>query len=210
MDLYKKHSTEIRTKAIAAVSDQATVEATVPVSDESKADEELVLSPVQETSNDTIQTFNQEDEKHEEQSEEAANNTEEPIPMVTEEMDDPKPEKSMNGDESCFPFLGNSSSQTAPAMAMSADDDDNNVTGFSKTDAGDDNMKNAGNHSTGEDGDGDGDGIPGSPTDAAVSVLPSYFPDGSPKECEAIVPESNESSKSVILSRIHHSPESTH
>jgi hypothetical protein len=38
---------------------------------------------------------------------------------------------------------------------------------------------------------------------------PKFFPDGSPRACEALMSGSNES-ESVILSRIHHSPESTH
>lgn len=38
---------------------------------------------------------------------------------------------------------------------------------------------------------------------------PLVIPDGSPKACEALMSGSNESD-SVILSRIHHSPESTH
>lgn len=38
---------------------------------------------------------------------------------------------------------------------------------------------------------------------------PKCFPGGSPRAYEAVVPGSNES-ESVILSRIHHSPESTH
>jgi zinc finger CCCH domain-containing protein 13 len=38
---------------------------------------------------------------------------------------------------------------------------------------------------------------------------PLIFEDGSPKACDALMPGSNES-ESLILSRIHHSPESTH
>lgn len=40
-------------------------------------------------------------------------------------------------------------------------------------------------------------------------IGPKFFPGGSPRACEALMPGSNES-ESVILSRIHHSPESTH
>lgn len=217
MDLYQKQSTEIRAKPIAVDSNLEMVETNVPASDELKA-EEPVPSPDQEASKEAIQTVNQEKaeepvavadyEKQEElvpassqqvQSEEAAD-AEEAIPMVPDAMA-PEPEKSADGDESCFLSVGNSS-QTALAMAMSADDTD--VMGLRKTeDAGDDNMKGASNHSA-----DDVDQMLGSPSDA-VSSLPSSFPDGSPKACEALVPESNES-KSVILSRIHHSPESTH
>lgn len=40
-------------------------------------------------------------------------------------------------------------------------------------------------------------------------VSPLIFEDGSPRACDALMPGSNES-ESLILSRIHHSPESTH
>ena len=42
-----------------------------------------------------------------------------------------------------------------------------------------------------------------------TKVNPLIFEDGSPKACDALIPGSNES-ESLILSRIHHSPESTH
>ncbi|XP_061356163.1 uncharacterized protein LOC133300604 isoform X2 [Gastrolobium bilobum] len=40
-------------------------------------------------------------------------------------------------------------------------------------------------------------------------IRPLIFEDGSPRACDALMPGSNES-ESLILSRIHHSPESTH
>ena len=219
MDLYKKQSTEIRTRPIAAVSDQEMVETNVPLSDEVKA-EEPVPSPDQETSKEMIQTFAQKKAEepvavagheiheelasapsHEVQSEEAAD-ADGPIPMVMDEMAQ-EPEKPVDGDGSCFPSLGNSS-QTALATAMSSDDND--VKGLSKTDAGGDDVKGASKSDDNHSAD-DVDEMQAA-SGHAMSV-PSFCPDGSPKACKALMPESNES-ESVILSRIHHSPESTH
>ncbi|KAL9312883.1 hypothetical protein ACSQ67_018335 [Phaseolus vulgaris] len=45
--------------------------------------------------------------------------------------------------------------------------------------------------------------------DTKVNPNPLIVEDGSPKACDALMPGSNES-ESLILSRIHHSPESTH
>ncbi|KAK7282582.1 hypothetical protein RIF29_11481 [Crotalaria pallida] len=46
-------------------------------------------------------------------------------------------------------------------------------------------------------------------TDDDTKVNPLILEDGSPKVCDALMPGSNDS-ESLILSRIHHSPESTH
>lgn len=224
MDLYKKQRVDIvgllsvagRTLDIISASNKVTVEEQAPICDMEKAEEPIptfdaempsaapmstvdqknveTTALMQENMEEPVSTPTQEAQNHvctptqEVLVAYGGENPGEPVPVSSgeDEMASEEQVNSKVADGDCILTVDNESQKTT---ALSADGD--NINGLGKA--------NGNNSTYYAEEKLSGDAING----------PKFFPGGSPRACEALMPGSNES-ESVILSRIHHSPESTH
>ena len=223
MDIYKKQRVDIvgllsvagRTLDIISASNQVTAEEQAPICDMEKADEpiptlnaEMPSEPISTLDQKNVEATALMQENMEEQvstpTEEAQNHvctpTQEvllvaacgetggPVPASSGEKDGMASEhvNTEVADGDCLPTVDNESQMTTTFST-----DGGNINGLGKTDGNSSACYTEERLS--------GDAING----------PKFFPGGSPRACEALMSGSNES-ESVILSRIHHSPESTH
>ncbi|XP_057951615.1 uncharacterized protein LOC131146213 [Malania oleifera] len=227
MDLYRKQMVEVKGVPISnggrvnifSASGQEKVEEHVPVSDEERSEEpvlssdpELSKEPVytsdQEKSNELILTSSQEIQKDPEDTSShevqehvhtpsvasetpvealSSENLEEPQIISSEKMDAETPDEDKPVVQDCSLSLENSS-QT-PTIPLREDEEVDELRGEGSK------------HSAcfvEEQAIGD-----------ATDGCPLFCRDESSRACEGLMPGSNES-ESVILSRIHHSPENTH
>lgn len=222
MDLYKKQRVDIvgllsvagQTLDIISASKQVTVEEQAPICDMEKAEEpiptlnaEMPSEPISTVDQKNVEAIALMQENMEEQvstpTQEAQNHvctptqevlvayggeTGEPVPASSGEKDGMASEQvnSEVADGDCLLTVDNESQKTTTFSA-----DGSNINGLGKADG------NSSTYYTEERLSGD------------TINGPKFFPGGSPRACEALMSGSNES-ESVILSRIHHSPESTH
>jgi hypothetical protein len=234
MDIYKKQRVDIvgllsvagRALDIISASNKVTVEEQAPICDMEKAEEpiptlnaEMPSEPIstldqknveatalmQENMEEQVSTPTQEAQNHVcNPTQEAQNHvctptqevllvaccgeTGDPVPASSGEKDGMALEhvNTEVADGDCLPTVDNETQMTATFST-----DGGSINGLGKTDG------NSSAYYTEERLSSD------------ASNGPKFFPGGSPRACEALMSGSNES-ESVILSRIHHSPESTH